>query len=174
MSSHYALALVRCICNHGLVTHIKYEQFIWNWPRGTAARSQWWSVDIGSGNGLVPSGKKQLPDGNKPLHGHICWPSSMTPNCVSRPQLINSLRQSDANMSPGRRQAIIWINAGIVLTGSLGTNFSEIWIEIYTFSFKKMNLKMPSASCLGLNMLTTRIKWTAGITEISYNRVIIP
>ena len=36
----------------------------------------------------------------------------------------------------GRRQAIIWTNAGI-----LGTNFSKILSEIYTFSFKTMHLK---------------------------------
>ena len=30
----------------------------------------------------------------------------------------------------GRRQAIIWTNAGILSIESLGTNFSEILIEI--------------------------------------------
>ena len=37
---------------------------------------------------------------------------------------------SDNGLSPGRRQANIWTNAGILLTGPLGTNFSEILIEI--------------------------------------------
>ena len=63
----------------------------------------------------------------------------------------------DNGLSPGRRQAIIWTNAEILLIGTLGTNFSEILIEIYTFSFKKMHLKMSSAKwrpfCLGLNVL---------------------
>ena len=58
--------------------------------------------------------------------------------------------------SPGRRQAIIWTNAGILLIGPLGTNFSELLIEIQTFSFKKMHLKMSSVKwrpfCLGLNV----------------------
>ena len=44
---------------------------------------------------------------------------------------------SDNGLSPGRRQAIIWTDAGILLIGHLGINFSEIWIEIYTFSFKE-------------------------------------
>ena len=48
-------------------------------------------------------------------------------------------------------------NAGILLIGPLGTNFSEILIEIHTFSFKKMHLKMSSGKsrpfCLGLNVL---------------------
>ena len=37
---------------------------------------------------------------------------------------------SDNGMLSGRRQAIIWTNAGILLIGPLGTNFSEILIEI--------------------------------------------
>ena len=44
-----------------------------------------------------------------------------------------------------------------MLIGPLGTNFSEILIEILTFSFKKMRLKVSSAKrrpfCLGLNVL---------------------
>ena len=51
----------------------------------------------------------------------------------------------DNGLSPGRRQAIIWTNAEILLIGPLGTNFSEILIEIDIFSFKKMHLKMASA-----------------------------
>ena len=64
---------------------------------------------------------------------------------------------SDNGLSP-RCQAIIWTNAGILLIGPLGTNFNEILIEIHTFSFKKMHLKMSSGKrrpfCLGLNVLT--------------------
>ena len=48
---------------------------------------------------------------------------------------------SDNGLSPGRRQAIIWTNPGILLIGPYGTNFSEILEEILTFSFKKMRLK---------------------------------
>ena len=44
---------------------------------------------------------------------------------------------SDNGLSPGRRQAIIWTNTGILLIGPLGTNFSEISIGIQTFSFNK-------------------------------------
>ena len=73
---------------------------------------------------------------------------------------INSLRLSVAYMrqwndltvigsvnglSPGRRQAIIWTNAAILLIGPLGTKFNEFLVEIHTFSFKKMHLKIPSA-----------------------------
>ena len=65
---------------------------------------------------------------------------------------------SDNGLSPGRCQAIIWTSAGILLIGPLGTNLNEILIEILTFSFKKMRLKVSSAKrrpfCLGLNVLT--------------------
>ena len=44
---------------------------------------------------------------------------------------------SDNGLSPGRRQAIIWTNAGKLFIWPLGTNFSKILIEINTFSFKK-------------------------------------
>ena len=60
-------------------------------------------------------------------------------------------------LSPGRRQTIIWTNAGRLLIGPWGTNFSEILIGTQKFSFKKMHLKMSSAKCrpfcLGLNVL---------------------
>ena len=53
---------------------------------------------------------------------------------------------SDNGLSPGRRQAIIGTNAGILLIGPLGTNLIEILNEIYTFSFKRMYLKMSSGN----------------------------
>ena len=61
--------------------------------------------------------------------------------CVNKLTIIGS----DNGLSPGRRQAIIWTNAGILLIGPLGTNFSEIIVGIQTFSFRKMHLKMSSA-----------------------------
>ena len=73
--------------------------------------------------------------------------------CVGKLTIIDS----DNGLSPGRHQAIIWTNAGILLIGPLGTNFNEILIGIQTFSFKKMHLKMSSAKwhpfCVGLNVL---------------------
>ena len=52
---------------------------------------------------------------------------------------------SDNGLAPGRRQAIIWTNAGILLIGPFGINFSEILTEINIFLFQKMHLKMSSA-----------------------------
>ena len=74
--------------------------------------------------------------------------------CVGKLTIIGP----DNGLSPERRQAIIWTNAAILLIGTLGTNFSEILIEIQAFSLKKIRLKMSSAKCcsfrLCLNVLT--------------------
>ena len=76
--------------------------------------------------------------------------------CVSRLTITGS----DNDLSPGRRQAINWTNAGILLIGPLGANFSENSIEILTFSFTKMRLKVSSAKWrlfgLGPNELIQR------------------
>ena len=118
--------------------------------------------------------------GNKPLPKPI-WPSSLTSYGVTIPQWVNYLTLQqikilthwgrvthicvgnltvngpDNDLSPGRRQVIIWTNDGMLLIGHLVTNFNEIIIEIYIFSFKKMHLKLSSGSwrpfCLGLNVL---------------------
>ena len=93
-------------------------------------------------------------------HHYVCAvPQSLTHwgrvthICVSKLAIIGS----DNGLSPGRRQAIIRNNAGLLLIGPLGTNLSEFLVVIHTFSFNKMHLKMSSAKwrpfCLGLNVL---------------------
>ena len=62
-----------------------------------------------------------LPGANKLTH----W-GRVTHICVNKLAIISS----DNGLSPGRRQAIIWTNVGILLIGPLGPNFSEILIEI--------------------------------------------
>ena len=77
----------------------------------------------------------------------------VTPICLTKVANIGS----GNGLSPGRRQAIIWTNVGILLSGPLATNFSEILIEIYIFSLKKMYMEMSSGNrrpfCLALNVL---------------------
>ena len=92
----------------------------------------------------------------------------MTHICVCNLTIIGS----DNGLSPGRRQAIIWTNAGILSIGPLGTNFNEISIGIQAFSFKKMHFKMSSAKwrpfCLSFNVLLGTVYslpalWWAGL-----------
>ena len=64
--------------------------------------------------------------------------SRVTQICVGKLAIIGS----DNGLSSGRRQTFIWINGGIWLIRTLGTNFNEILSKIQTFSFKKMHLKM--------------------------------
>ena len=82
----------------------------------------------------------------------IHW-GRVTHICVGKLTIIGS----DNDLSPGRRQAIVWTNAEISLIGSLGTNCSEMLTAIHTFSFKKMHLKLSSGKwrpfCLGLIVL---------------------
>ena len=61
--------------------------------------------------------------------------------CINKLTIIGT----DNGLSPGRRQAIIWTDDGILLIGTLETNFSEIVIEILPISFKEMRLKVSSA-----------------------------
>ena len=97
-----------------------------------------WRIEFGSGCIKYPC---------KLLIHHVVFLWSLTHwgqktyICVGKLTII----ASDNGLSPGRHQAIIWTNAGILFIGPLGTNFSEIVIEIHTFSVKKIYLKMPSA-----------------------------
>ena len=93
--------------------------------------------------------------------------------CVGRLTIIGS----DNGLSPGRRQAIIWTNAGILLIGPLGTNFSELLIECQAFSLKKIRLKMSSAKyCpirLGLNVLMMAGRAIADYQPYHHRRILL-
>ena len=67
----------------------------------------------------------------------------MTHICVSKLSIL----ASDNGLSPGRRQAIIWTNAEMMLIGPLETN-----IFIQENAFENVVWKM-AAICLGLNVL---------------------
>ena len=76
--------------------------------------------------------------------------------CVGNLTIIGS----DNGVSPSWHQSINWTNAGILLVGRLGTNFSEILIQLLAFSFKKMRLKVSTVKwrlfCLGIKVLKGR------------------
>ena len=94
---------------------------------------------------------------------HLTYWDRVTHICIGKLTNIGS----DNGLSPGRRQAIIWINAGTLLIGPLETDFSEILIEISTFSLKVSSAKWRPF-CLGLNMLngiiTYLITWLLSST----------
>ena len=72
-----------------------------------------------------------------PVNSPHKWPVShwgrVTHICVS--EII--ITGPDNGLSPGRRQAIIWTNAGILLIGPLRINFNEILIGSIHFHSRK-------------------------------------
>ena len=70
---------------------------------------------------------------SKHEHHHMLthW-GRVTHVCVRKLTIIGSVN----GLSPGWLQGIIWINAGILLIGPLGTDFNEILIRFQTFAFK--------------------------------------
>ena len=129
--------------------------------KGTAVRHAWLTTQGGAKRARIirfcisDAGRGTqrvllLDEANLPCLTH--W-GRVTHICVGNLTIIGS----DNGLSPGRRQAITWTNVGILLIGPLGTNFSEMLIEIHSFSFKKIYLKMSSGKwwpfCLGLNVL---------------------
>ena len=88
--------------------------------------------------------------------------------CVSKLTIIGS----DNGLSPGRRQAIIWTNAGILLIRPTET---KLYL-IHTFTFNKSHLKMSSGkwwpSCLGLNELKHVEYALAGGIHMKLNSVV--
>ena len=71
---------------------------------------------------------------------------------------------SDNSLSPGRRQAIIWTNAGILLIRPLGTSFNEILIKTNIFihenAFESVVCKMASIlsrpQCVNMGPVNTQ------------------
>ena len=117
---------------------LKYQLDVW-WPVRLYHRNYWWTTIA---KGVTHWGRVT----------HIC--------------VVNlTIIGSDNGLSPGRRQAITWTNVGILLIGPLWTHFSEMLIEIHTFSFKKIHLKMSSGKlrlfCLGPNVLMAS-RWRHG------------
>ena len=118
-----------------------------------------WAIDILRAGGLVQKIAKTSVD-------TLTHWGRVTHICVSDLTSIGS----DNGLSPGRRQAIIRTNAGILLIRPLGTNFGEFLVEILIFSFKKMRLKVSSAKrrpfCLGFNELMTMLWSEIGRVEL--------
>ena len=96
----------------------------------------------------IIQGCGEMPDGSAQTHSEpptwirpswcfevqlLTHQGRVTHICVSKQNTI----VSDNGLSHGRCQAIIEANAGIVLFDPLGTNFSEISIEIHIFYSRK-------------------------------------
>ena len=144
--------------NGGLCWDAVYDNSLFTYHSGNGL-SQWENVNVRRRYFVMSSliGWAHTQKDNPQLAYVIAclthW-GRVTHICIGNLTIIGS----DNGLSPGRRQAIIWTNAGILLIEPLGTNFSENSIAILTFSFTKMLLIVSSAKwrpfCLGLNVLT--------------------
>ena len=90
-----------------------------------------------------------------------CW--VISPQCRIYASVYRVSMGSDNSLSPGRRQAIIWTNAGILLIGPLGINFSDAnnrnhYIFIHENAFENVVCEM-AAILSGGNELT-HLSWT--------------
>ena len=138
------VAIVAPWCH--MIPPLHLNQYIWHRNNFTAHTK------------VYGSASPHVIPGNMPSIHLTHW-GRVTHICAGNLIIIGS----DNGLSPGRRQAVIWTNAGILLTWHMGTNFSEILIEIQTFSFKKIHLKMSSGKwrpfCLGLNVLSLYLSY---------------
>ena len=73
------------------------------------------------------------------------WSNMGSYSWMKRTRIVNRLAHWGRVTHKCQCQAIIWTNAGILLIEPLRTYFSEILIEILTFSSKEMHLKVSSA-----------------------------
>ena len=82
---------------------------------------------------IVWAYSEQETEKTGPVKNYSTHRGRVTHICIGSLAIIGS----DNGLSPGWHQAIIWINAGILLIQTLETNIREILIQIHKISFKK-------------------------------------
>ena len=89
--------------------------------------------------------------------------------CIIKLTIIGS----NNGLSPDRRRAIIWINAGILLIGPLGTNSSEILIEIHAFAIQENAFENVVWKMAAILSRPQCVKWLhyKGFTKFSSKQV---
>ena len=95
---------------------------MWNCCQINITGPDWWSVKIGSGNGLMPSGNKPLPE--------PCWLKYMSYG-VTLPKLqwVDSLWPGDALWRHGTRPTLAQVMACCLTTPSHYLN--QCWLIIH-------------------------------------------
>ena len=97
----------------------KWENLPTTWAAGRSA-----SQEIGKRSGPHLNTKTVFPGMGIPMLKIRQWGDRLIFNSLRTHICVNKLTiiGSDNGLSPGRRQAIIWTNAGIVLIRTSGTN----------------------------------------------------
>ena len=127
--------------SQNVMKHPSGQQNSWHWTSFhdiiRRQHQKWWIIDAGMFYIYRERMDWKIIPVWSPRSGSLTHWGRVTHICVSKITIIGS----DNGLTPGRRQAIIWTNAGILLIWNLGTNFNEILSEIHTFSFKKNAFK---------------------------------
>ena len=111
--------------NHVCINSFKHSNAKWCHRSGSIYRRRWsvtFALDIFN-NKWIPSRWDRV--------AHIC---------VSKLTIIDS----DDGLSPGRRQAIFWTNAGILLMGHLGNSNRKSYFFFKKIHFKNVVWKMAA------------------------------
>ena len=119
-------------CQAIISTKVDVSLIVWRhqaitWASFDVSSMECGDTDMKMVSWEIPICKKSLKNISLTHWGRV------THICVGKLIILGS----DNGLSPGRRQAIIWTNAEIMLIGPLGTNFSEILIAIQTFHSRK-------------------------------------
>ena len=93
-----------------------------------------------------------MQEGN--MNSEVKLPVYSSPPCAA--YMHQRIWSALVQIMPIRHQAITWTKPGLLSIGRLRTNFSEIWMGILSFSFKKMHLKMLSAK---MAAILSRGRW---------------
>ena len=122
--------------------------------RNIAIMHQIWGIRV-SLKMMIVSLRVNLIITHLPLVLHICI-SEIDHHC------------SGYGLSPVRRQAIAWTNAGLLSIGLKGISFSEIWIGILSFLFKKFHLEMSHAEMAVILLRGSRVNFILRHLSIMY------
>ena len=111
-----------------------------SWFISLQLNSLWWLVTNTQKIQALPPGTLMTVESGNGWFWLTHW-GRVTHICVGKLTFTGS----DNGLSPGRRQAIIWTNVGILLTRTWGTNFSEIsYIFIQENAFENVVWKMAA------------------------------
>ena len=99
------------------------------------------------------------------FNGNSAWIWTAVVN--SSPASAAYMRQQTGSAFVQVMQAITWAYVDILSFEPPGTNFCEIWIEIPTFSFTKICLKMSSANVSVILYRGRWVEWDEPLDEMS-------
>ena len=107
-----------------------------------------------------------------------CWPRFMSPYGVIRPQWVKFARPSDTYLHQETRQAIIGSDNGLLPVRCLNqwwlivNQMFKNWIDICTFSLKKIHLKMSLVKCRAFCLCFSVLqKWPDFADNIFYKAI---